>query len=246
MADDSQRDQDPEFVQGVFSSIADRYVLTNHVLSLGIDILWRKRVAKLVAAENPRVVLDLATGSGDLAAAVQAACPDATVLGADFCAPMMRHAREKRGLKHLLVADAMRLPFDDDSFDAITVAYGLRNMASWERALREMRRALVPGGLLVVLDFSLPTAPPLRAPYRLYLHKILPSIGSLLTRNRDAYAYLGDSIERFPSGVAMTSLIEQCGFATATSIPLLGGISTIYTGLATAGQPAPSEPAAAR
>jgi len=246
MADVLQRDQDPEFVQGVFSSIADRYVLTNHVLSLGIDILWRKRVARLVAAENPESVLDLATGSGDLAAEMQAACPEATVFGADFCAPMMRHAREKRGMKNLLVADAMQLPFEDGAFDAITVAYGLRNMASWERALREMNRVLSPGGQLVVLDFSLPTARLLRDPYRLYLHKILPSIGGFLTRNRDAYAYLGDSIERFPSGAAMTSLIEKCGFDTATSIPLLGGISTIYTGLATADRPAPSEPEAAR
>lgn len=227
------RDQDPVFVQRVFASIADRYVLTNHVLSLGIDVLWRRRVAKMVSADEPETVLDLATGSGDLAAAIQSACPpETTIIGADFCEPMLHHARDKRGLQNLLVADAMRLPFADGSFDAVTASYGLRNMASWEDALKEMRRVLKPGGMLVILDFSLPAAPVLKTPYRFYLHRILPSIGGFLNRNREAYAYLGESIERFPSGKVMTGLIENCGFAEAECLPLLGGISSIYSGRA--------------
>ena len=223
------RDQDPAFVRRAFASIADRYVLTNHVLSLGIDVLWRKRVAELVAAESPASVLDLATGSGDLAKAVQRACGDSTrVIGADFCAPMLRHARE-RGLTDLVVADGMRLPFDDDSFDALTIGYGLRNMESWSGALREMNRVLRPGGRLVILDFSLPDFSVLRSPYRIYLHRILPTLGGWLTGNREAYAYLGESIERFPSGEKMTELIEASGFQQARSFPLWGGISSIYS-----------------
>lgn len=225
----TDRDQDPAFVQRAFASIADRYVLTNHVLSLGIDVLWRRRVAKIVAAGKPERVLDLATGSGDLAAAVQEACGSQTeVIGADFCAPMLRHARE-RGLKKLVVADGMRLPFEEDSFDALTIGYGLRNMESWSGALQEMRRVLRPNAQLVILDFSLPKAALMRGPYRVYLHKLLPSLGGWLTGNREAYAYLGDSIERFPRGEKMTELIEGNDFSEARSIPLMGGISSIYT-----------------
>ncbi len=232
-ASTSGRDQDPAFVKRAFASIADRYVLTNHVLSLGIDVLWRKRVGRMVAAVRPARVLDLATGSGDLAAAVQRACGSATsVIGADFCAPMLRHARD-RGLPSLIVADGMHLPFADDSFDALTIGYGLRNMESWQGALQEMSRVLKPGGLLVILDFSLPSVPLIRGPYRWYLHRVLPALGGLLTGNREAYAYLGDSIERFPSGEEMSALIDANGFGDARSLPLWGGISSIYS--ATAG-----------
>lgn len=227
---DHDRDQDPAFVRRAFASIADRYVLTNHVLSLGVDVLWRRRVAAMVASFSPRLVLDLATGSGDLAGAVSRACgPDTRVVGADFCAPMLRHARE-RGLRDLVVADGMCLPFDDASFDAITIGYGLRNMESWPGALREMRRVLKPGGLLVILDFSLPGSPLLRRPYRFYLHRILPALAGWLTGNREAYAYLGESIERFPSGEAMTDLMSANGFEGAVARPLWGGISSIYRG----------------
>ena len=222
-------DQDPEFVRRAFASIAPRYVLANHVLSLGIDVLWRRRVGNIVARESPKAVLDLATGSGDLARAVRSACGHGTeVIGADFCAPMLNHAR-RSGLRDLIVADGMRLPFAEASFDAVTIGYGLRNMESWAGAIREMRRVLRPGGRLLVLDFSLPRSGWLRSPYRFYLHRVLPLIGGLLTGNRDAYAYLGQSIERFPSGTAMQDLLEKNGFTDAGWVPLLGGISSIYT-----------------
>ena len=228
----SDRDQDPEFVRSAFASIADRYVLTNHVLSLGIDVLWRKRVGRIVAAARPRRVLDLATGSGDLAQAVGEACGENTeVIGADFCAPMLAQARQ-RGLQRLLVADGMNLPFEAGTFDAITIGYGLRNMESWPGALAEMRRVLKSGGILVILDFSLPGWALIRAPYRFYLHRVLPRLGGWLTGNREAYAYLGDSIERFPSGARMTALIEEAGFSEAKAEPLWGGISSLYSATA--------------
>tara|TARA_R110000850_G_scaffold16044_3_gene50041 strand:- start:4017 stop:4724 length:708 start_codon:yes stop_codon:yes gene_type:complete len=234
MAAESQ-DQNPAFVHRAFASIAKRYVMTNHVLSLGIDVLWRRKVSRLVAATDPQMVLDVATGSGDLAQAVQAGSPEAKVIGADFCAPMLAEARQ-RGLKDLVVADGLALPFPDGSIDALTIGYGLRNMANWSAAIQEFSRVLKPGGLLVVLDFSLPTSPVLRIPYRFYLHRILPVLAGWLTGNREAYAYLGDSIERFPSGVEMTDLIETNGFQSADWYPQMGGISSVYAARSRGGE----------
>ncbi|MEX2581183.1 MAG: class I SAM-dependent methyltransferase [Verrucomicrobiales bacterium] len=220
-------DRNPAFVHRAFASIADRYVLTNHVLSLGIDVLWRRLVARLVAEADPSLILDVATGSGDLAATVGKRLPGARVVGVDFCAPMLEQAR-KRGLGDLVVSDGLALPFPENSFDALTIGYGLRNMADWDAALREFARVLRPGGRLVVLDFSLPTRALLRKPYRIYLHRVLPRLAGLLTGNREAYAYLADSIERFPSGAEMLDLIESCGFAEAVWHPQMGGISSVY------------------
>ena len=218
--------QDPTFVQKAFASIAPRYVLANHVLSGGIDVMWRRRVAAMAEALHPQRILDLATGSGDLAAAVGAACPGAQVIGADFCAPMMAHAR-RRGLPHLVVADGMALPFAAGVFDLVTVGFGLRNMADYGGAAREMARVLRPGGTLMVLDFSQP-APWLRGAYKLYLHRILPLLAGALTGERGAYEYLGGSIEQFPSGPAMNALLNSHGFADTQWIPLTGGIASLY------------------
>jgi demethylmenaquinone methyltransferase/2-methoxy-6-polyprenyl-1,4-benzoquinol methylase len=219
--------QDPAKVRGIFSAIADRYDLANHVLSGGLDFLWRAHAVRLVEAWKPRAILDLATGSGDLALAMQKAMPQARIVGADFCLPMLQVAARK-GLHPLVVADGTRLPFAEGSFDAVTVAFGLRNMESWPGALHEMSRVLVPGGHLLVLDFSMPN-PPFAALYRFYLHQILPRVAGTLTGNRAGYEYLGESIESFPSGGAMCSLIRSHGFAEATATPLAAGIVSIYT-----------------
>ena len=220
--------QDPVFVQRAFSRIADRYVLTNHVLSMGTDILWRKKVARIVAARKPGRLLDLATGSGDLAAEIAGRCPKAEILGADFCQPMLTHAR-KRGLQNLIVADGLQLPFDDGTFDVVTVAFGLRNMADWPRAVREIRRVLKAGGCLVILDFSLPEGI-LRTPYRFYLNHVLPRIAGILTGQRDAYDYLSKSVGDFPSGSEMITLLERCGFTEAIAEALSFGIAAVYVG----------------
>lgn len=141
---------------------------------------------------------------------------------------MLEVARRK-SIPALVQADGLRLPFRDQSFDAITVAFGLRNMASWEDALREMRRLLRPGGLLLVMDFSLPPFPPLRAIYRAYLHHALPHIAAALTGNKEAYDYLGSSIESFPRDAGMRTLIRNCGFSEAQQSRLCLGVASIYT-----------------
>lgn len=161
--------RNPEFVKAAFSAIATRYVATNHVLSMGVDLLWRQRVVQLVSEWKPKRLLDLATGTGDLALAILRAMPEIRLTGSDFCQPMLDVAAE-RGLTNLVCADAMNLPFPSASYDAVTVAFGLRNMASYPDALKEMGRMLRPGGHLLILDFSLPENL-LKRPYRFYLHR---------------------------------------------------------------------------
>ena len=211
----------------MFGRIARRYDLANHLLSGGLDFGWRRRAAEIVRQWQPQRVLDLATGSGDLALTIKKTVPEAEVTAADFCAEMLAVARVK-GLANTVVADALHLPFADGSFDVVTVAFGLRNMANWDAALREMSRVLAPGGHLLVLDFSLPRGALLRPVYRAYLHHVLPRIAGLLTGAPGAYQYLGASIEKFPSGDAMCALIEASGFSGATAEGLSGGIVTMY------------------
>lgn len=218
---------DPAYVHAAFSSIAERYVTANHVLSLGTDVLWRERAVKIISEWKPRSLLDIATGTGDLALAVCRALPEVEVLGTDFCRPMLDVA-VRRGLTRVLEADALHLPLPGASFDAATVAFGLRNMADYAAALREFHRILRPGGHLLVLDFSMPEGL-LAPPYRLYLHHVLPRIAGWLTGNSGAYDYLGDSIEAFPRGEAFCKLLGTAGFRMATSLPLSGGIASIYT-----------------
>ena len=214
-------------MHAAFSAIAERYVTANHILSLGTDILWRQRVVQRVAEWKPARLLDIATGTGDLALAISRALPEVEVLGTDFCRPMLDVA-VRRGLQNVLEADAMALPLPDASFDAATVAFGLRNMADYGAALREFRRVLRPGGHLLVLDFSMPTGIFAR-PYRLYLHHVLPRVAAWVTGNRGAYDYLGDSIEQFPRGAEFCRLLETCGYTAPTCLPLCMGIASIYT-----------------
>jgi demethylmenaquinone methyltransferase/2-methoxy-6-polyprenyl-1,4-benzoquinol methylase len=219
--------RDPDAVRAMFGRIARRYDLANHVLSCGADFLWRRRAAKMVAAWNPRDILDLATGSGDLAVAIQRRLPEAAITAADFSPEMLEVARGK-GVTKTVLADALQLPFESESFDCVTVAFGLRNMADWDRALSEISLVLRDQGHLLVLDFSIPTGA-LRPAYRFYLHRCLPLLASIVTGQKAAYDYLGGSIEKFPSGGEMVELIETNGFAMATADALTGGIATIYT-----------------
>jgi demethylmenaquinone methyltransferase/2-methoxy-6-polyprenyl-1,4-benzoquinol methylase len=216
------------YVREMFGSIARRYDLANHVLSCGIDFYWRAKAANIVASWRPRKIADLATGTGDLALAIQKKLPDADITGVDYLPEMLELARQK-GLRQVLLADAMKLPFADDSFDCITIAFGLRNLEDCAAALSEIGRVLSSKGHLLVLEFSLPTTAILRAVYRFYLHWCLPFLGSFLTQKKSAYSYLGDSIEEFPRGHAMCELMRANGYVSPTFETLTGGIVTIYT-----------------
>ncbi len=220
--------QDPNFVKGAFAKIADRYVVTNHVLSCGTDILWRRKVGRIVEEWSPQNILDVATGTGDLALEIQKRCPEASVLGTDFCPEMLAHATES-GVAETQIADAMNLPFQDGEFDLVTVAFGLRNMENWSKALTEMKRVIQEGGHLLVLDFSTPDGL-LAKPYAFYLNKLLPKIAGLLTGEGGAYQYLAGSIGKFPKGAEMLNLFENIGFQETRWIPLSGGIASIYIG----------------
>jgi demethylmenaquinone methyltransferase / 2-methoxy-6-polyprenyl-1,4-benzoquinol methylase len=212
----------------MFGSIARRYDLANHLLSCGRDLFWRKRAAQIVADWKPNTIVDLAAGTGDLTLALEKVLPNSEVIAADFSEEMLTAAKSK-GVRRVVTADALALPFGDRSFDCVTIAFGLRNIEDWSVALREMARILTENGHLLILEFSLPPLPILRSFYRIYLHRLLPSFGSFLTRKKSAYDYLGQSIEQFPGGEALLCLIEANGFQQAVAKPLTSGIVTIYT-----------------
>lgn len=214
-------------IRAFFASIADRYDFANRVISMGFDQGWRRIAARRVAAHGARTVLDLACGSGDLTLALRREIPGAFVIGSDFCEPML-HRGIAKGLRHSILGDALRLPFRDGSFDAVTVAFGLRNMESWVEALAEMRRVLRPGGLVLVLDFSLPPAPLLWL-YRPYLHSFLPRVAALLTGKGSAYEYLADSIEKFPGGARLGPVCVEAGLEKPEHRALMGGIVGMVT-----------------
>ena len=220
--------RDPETVREMFGSISRRYDLANHLLSCGCDFFWRKRAAAIVKSWNPNKIVDLATGTGDLALTLERFLPSAEITGADFSEEMLAVAKAK-GVRRTIVADALALPFADQSFDCVTIAFGLRNIKDWSAALREMARVLKSGGHVLVMEFSLPSMSILRSVYRFYLHRVMPIFGAFLTQKKTAYDYLGESIEQFPGGDALVKLIEANGFRDATAQPLTGGIVTIYT-----------------
>jgi len=221
--------RDPSAVRQMFGSIAERYDLANHVLSCGRDFYWRRRAAQIVAHWKPNTIVDLATGTGDLALTMQRTLPAAEIIGADFSNEMLSIAQGK-GLRKTTVADALELPFSNESVDCVTIAFGLRNIEDWNAALREMWRVLRRGGHVLILEFSLPQFAIWRAIYRFYLHSCMPLIGSLLTKKKGAYEYLGGSIENFPSGSDMLDLVDAAGFGRTQAEPLTGGIVTIYSG----------------
>src|SRR5262249_36367015 len=198
------------------------------LLSCGMDFYWRARAADIVAGWNPHRVADLATGTGDLALALQKKLSDAEITAVDFLPEMLELARRK-GVRQVVLADAMRLPFSDASFDCITIAFGLRNLENYSAALAEMRRVLNNHGHLLVLEVSLPTTPGFPPAHSVCFHPCPPLLGSFLTKKKSAYDYLGDSIEEFPNGNTMCELMRANGYVSPGFQPLTGGIVTVYT-----------------
>lgn len=222
-------------VNRFFSSIANRYDLANRVMSGGMDILWRRRLARMVASEGPHDILDLATGSGDVAFTLARRVPTAkTIQGMDFCVPMLDEARsklQKTGIHHVAIsfeqADCHQLPLPDASVDAITIAFGLRNLEDRAQGLREMARVLRPGGYLFVLEFTQPYKW-MRPFYYFYLSKIIPVVSGWITGDREAYRYLSDSVSAFPDRNQLSTEIRNAGFSTVSATPLTASIVAIH------------------
>ena len=226
---------DPVAVEATFSSVAPRYDLANHWLSGGIDFYWRKCLVELAKKNQPRDILDLATGSGDVLFALRQGLGEKVRLsGLDFCEPMLEQARAKRE-KYLLASEAnqflhgdcLQLPFEDQSFDLVTISFGLRNLADREKGLSEMLRVLRPGGRLIVLEFSQPYLW-FRPLYYFYLKGILPWVARWLTGDRDAYLYLGTSIAGFPNRAGLCKEIEKAGFGAVSARALTFSIVALH------------------
>lgn len=220
-------------VREMFAEIAPRYDLVNRMLSGGIDIWWRYVTVWRAAAPRVGAILDVCTGTGDLALAYRAKCgPDVRVVASDFCRPMLDRGIEKSAKTGVAIewveADAMALPFPTATFDLVTVAFGLRNIADTARGLAEMARVCKPGGRLAILEFSLPQNPVVRNAYLWYFRRVLPFIGNTVARNAsDAYTYLNQSVEEFPSGEALATLVRSAGFERVEMVPLSFGIATL-------------------
>ncbi|MBA2495026.1 MAG: bifunctional demethylmenaquinone methyltransferase/2-methoxy-6-polyprenyl-1,4-benzoquinol methylase UbiE [Acidobacteriota bacterium] len=226
-----------EDVREMFSRISPKYDFLNHFLSGNIDKRWRKLVTKKLenVLENKNaLVLDVACGTGDLALELQKNA-QAKIIGTDFCRPMLAIAKEKNAVENLAIpyleADGMNLSFADETFDAVTIAFGLRNFSNWQDGLRELHRVLKVGGKLVILEFSAPIVPGFRQLFQFYFTKILPKIGGVVSGSRGAYEYLSESVARFPDQKGLLKMMLETGFSDVEYKNLTGGIAAIHLGV---------------
>ena len=226
-------------VREMFGAIAGKYDLLNHLLSGNIDKRWRRLVAKSVHASLPAggradvTILDVACGTGDLSLTLLQG-GKARIIGLDFCRPMLRIAQSKAAkggdVLPFIEGDALKLPFDDEAFDAVTIAFGLRNLANVELGIKELTRVLKPNGRLFVLEFSKPQIPILRSLFQLYFTRLLPLFGGLISGSRRAYEYLPDSVSHFPNQQGLASLMSQAGLSEVSFENLTGGIAALHIG----------------
>ncbi|MBS1490547.1 MAG: bifunctional demethylmenaquinone methyltransferase/2-methoxy-6-polyprenyl-1,4-benzoquinol methylase UbiE [Bacteroidetes bacterium] len=222
-----------EQVAKMFNSISPKYDFLNHFLSFGIDILWRKKAIRLLKNDNPRFILDVATGTGDFAIEALALKPE-QIIGVDISTGMLEIGRKKMTHKghhqiQLIEGDSENLPFEENKFDAAIVGFGVRNFENLEKGLKEILRVLKPGGKLVVLEFSKPRAFPFKQLYSFYFTHILPRIGKWFSRDASAYTYLPDSVRAFPDGENFVSILSASGYKNTSCRPLTFGISSLYT-----------------
>ena len=222
-------------VAEMFDSISGKYDFLNHFLSLGIDIRWRKKAIKLLQKDQPKQILDIATGTGDFAIEALKLNPE-KIIGVDISEGMLNVGREKmkkKGYDHIIdmqSGDSENIHFEDNKFDAVIVAFGVRNFENLEKGLKEMNRVLRPGGKAVILEFSKPTVFPFKQLYNLYFRWILPRIGKLVSKDSAAYTYLPESVNEFPYGNDFLTILTKTGFKNTTCKPLTLGISSIYVG----------------
>ena len=222
-------------VARMFDSISGRYDFLNHFLSLGIDILWRKKAIRLLDALQPKIILDVATGTGDFSIEAMSLHPE-KIIGVDISEGMLevgrRKMREKKldAVIELRSGDSENLPFEDNFFDAVIVAFGVRNFENLDRGLSEMLRVLKPGGRVIVLEFSRPSKFPFKQLYNVYFTTILPLIGRWISRDQAAYRYLPESVGAFPDGKAFLKILSDIGYKNPQCNPLTFGISSLYWG----------------
>jgi demethylmenaquinone methyltransferase/2-methoxy-6-polyprenyl-1,4-benzoquinol methylase len=223
-----------EQVAQMFDTISGNYDGLNRVISFGIDIKWRKKVLQLVSDKNPKTVLDIATGTGDLAILMTATSAK-KIIGLDISAGMLDVGRKKIEEKKLsdkiemILADSENMPFEDNTFDAITVAFGVRNFETLEKGLGEILRVLKPNGIFVILETSVPDKTPYKQGYKFYSKNILPLIGKLFSKDNSAYQYLSESASVFPYGEALNNILKKIGFIDVVSMPQTFGVATIYS-----------------
>jgi demethylmenaquinone methyltransferase/2-methoxy-6-polyprenyl-1,4-benzoquinol methylase len=223
-----------EQVAKMFDAISKNYDGLNRVISLGIDIKWRKKVVKIVGKNNPKQILDIATGTGDLALMMAKLNPE-KIIGLDISEGMLAVGKEKIAKVNLskkiemVVGDSEEMPFNDDTFDAITVSFGVRNFANLDKGIQEIARVLKPSGVLVILETSNPTKFPFKQGYKLYTNLFLPVIGKLFSKDKVAYSYLSESANSFPFGTAFNNILQKNGFTHTEDKPVTFGVATIYT-----------------
>ena len=233
MTEKDYQGPDSRRVQEMFAGIAHRYDFLNHLLSASMDRRWRslavRKIQTLMKETAPRLCLDVCSGTGDLAMALQRGL-NCEVVASDFCHPMLTRANSKieRRPVRMVEADTLRLPFPDRCFDALTIAFGLRNLEDLSRGLIEMRRVLRPGGIIVILEFSRPVVPVFKHVFSFYFRYILPQLGGFISGNRTAYQYLPDSVRKFPSQRELMSLLLSAGFKNPGYRNLSGGIAALH------------------
>ncbi|MEL4309011.1 bifunctional demethylmenaquinone methyltransferase/2-methoxy-6-polyprenyl-1,4-benzoquinol methylase UbiE [Joostella sp. CR20] len=221
-------------VTQMFDAISEKYDGLNRVISFGIDIKWREKVVKLVNSTNPTNILDIATGTGDLAINMALKTNAEKITGLDISPGMLEVGKQKVAQKNLsnkiemVIGDSEALPFTDNTFDAITVAFGVRNFEDLEKGLSEIYRVLKPGGIFVVLETSNPTKTPYKQGYNFYTKNILPTIGKVFSKDRSAYAYLSESASVFPFGEKFNNILRKIGFTNVNDKPQTFGVATIY------------------
>ena len=221
-------------VATMFNNISKNYDDLNRVISFGIDISWRKKVVQIVSKNNPQQILDIATGTGDLALMMSTLAPE-KIIGLDISEGMLAVGKEKISKAQLndkiemVVGDSEDIPYADNTFDAITVSFGVRNFANLDKGLGEIRRVLKPKGTLVVLETSNPTKFPFKQGYKFYTSFILPVIGKLFSKDKIAYSYLSESANFFPFGEALNNILKKNGFINTTHTPVTFGVATIYS-----------------
>ncbi len=224
-----------EQVTKMFDNISKEYDGLNRVISFGIDVSWRKKVVALVDKTQPHSILDIATGTGDLAIQLASSTQAKDIVGLDISEGMLEVGRKKVTQKQLdnkiklVLGDSENLPFEDDTFDAITVAFGVRNFENLEKGLAEIYRVLKPGGIFVILETSVPTKTPFKQGYKLYTNNIMPLIGKVFSKDRSAYRYLSDSASVFPYGEVLNNILRKIGFIDVNDLPQTMGVATIYT-----------------